>query len=72
MLTKLSQNPHESNLSIIFNDLISLHSANERHKVVDKVRIFSQNVLKHLDGFRGHVGDLKAEEVLKLGAYGLG
>ena len=72
MLTKFSQNPYECNLSIIFDDLIRLNATDKWHKIVNKVRILPQNVLQHLDSLRGHVGDLEAEEVLKLRADSLG
>ena len=66
MLTKLSQNPHKCNLSIIFDDLVRLNATDKRYEVVDEVRILSQDVLQHLDSLCGHVGDMKAEEVLEL------
>ena len=68
MLTELSQDPHESNLTVILDDLISLHAADQRHEIINEVRILSQDIFEHLDSFSSHIGDLKREEVLELRA----
>ena len=71
-MTELSQDPHEGNLAVILDYLIRLDAANQRNELVNKVRIFPQDVLQHLDCLCGDVCDLEAEEVLELRADRLG
>ena len=71
MLTEFTNEPNESDLAVILNDLIRLNFADKRHEILHKRGILSQNIFEHLDGLSGHICDLKTEEVLELGGDGL-
>ena len=64
MLTKLAKDPDKGDFAIILNNLVSLHTADKWNKIINKVWVFAQDVLQHSDCLSGHIGDLKAEEVL--------
>ena len=70
-VTEFAQNPDKRDLAFILDDLISLDASHQRHEIVNKVRILSQNVLEHLDSLSGDICDLQSEEVFQLCLDGL-